>query len=90
MCKIEKIVYDISFIRHFVELTLIWHFVAFTPIWHSSQCRRALNPCLLQNASYKTRIIICYYDCSNYIIKILQKRWKYRKLVFGKKKQNTG
>jgi hypothetical protein len=43
--------YDISFLRHFVALT---------PLWHSSQARRALNPCVLQNASYKTRIIIYY------------------------------
>jgi hypothetical protein len=39
-------VYDIWFIKHFVAL---------------SQARRALNPCVLQNASYKTRIIICMY-----------------------------
>jgi hypothetical protein len=44
--KIEKIVYDISFMRHFVALV---------PSWHSSQARRALNPCVLQNAYYKTR-----------------------------------
>jgi hypothetical protein len=47
MCKRENFVYDISFISHFV---------AFTPSWHSTQARRALNPCVLQNASYKTRI----------------------------------
>jgi hypothetical protein len=46
-------VYDISFIRHFVALT---------PSWHSSQARRALNPCVPQNASYETRIIIYYYS----------------------------
>jgi hypothetical protein len=28
-----------------------------SPSWQSSQARRALNPCMLQNASYKTRMI---------------------------------
>jgi hypothetical protein len=51
--KIEKIVYDISFIRYFV---------APTPSWHSSQARRALNPCVLQNASYKTHILLLCSD----------------------------
>jgi hypothetical protein len=38
----------------------MWHFVALTPSWHSSQPRRALNMCVLQNTSYKTGIIINY------------------------------
>jgi hypothetical protein len=50
--KIDKIVCHVSFIRHFVALT---------PSWHSSQARRALNPCVLQNTSYKTHIIIYYF-----------------------------
>jgi hypothetical protein len=50
--KIDKIVYHVSFIRHFVALT---------PSWHSSQARRALNPCVLQNTYYKTHIIIYYF-----------------------------
>jgi hypothetical protein len=36
----------------------IRHFVALTPSWHSPQTRRPLNPCVLQNASHKIRIII--------------------------------
>jgi hypothetical protein len=40
------------------DILLIGHFVALTPSWHSSQARRSLNPCVLQNASYKTRIVI--------------------------------
>jgi hypothetical protein len=55
MCKREKFVYDISFIRHFV---------AFTPSWQSTQARRALNP-FYKNASYKTRIIIYYFIIRN-------------------------
>jgi hypothetical protein len=47
--KIEKIMYDISFIRHFVALYSSRHF---------SQARRALNPWLLQNASCETSIRI--------------------------------
>jgi hypothetical protein len=40
-----------------IILFITRYFVALIPPWHSSQARRALNPCVLQNASYKTRII---------------------------------
>jgi hypothetical protein len=50
---VEKIVYDISFIRHFVVRT---------PSWHSSQVSRALNQYVLQNDSHKTCIVICYFE----------------------------
>jgi hypothetical protein len=52
---VEKIVYD-------TRTSFISHFVVRTPPWHSPQVCRALNPYVLQNASYKTCIIICYFE----------------------------